>query len=170
MFRVHIFPGVVDLQTLTHDEVSRRRRSQLKYTFWQCWARGTSEGNLIVAYEVRPQTHAAEYSRYSWPCNWYIYPCSTLSKSIFELGTSSRARGILQISVLVICGVGMWEVNVLYIYCLMWNLLGDPHEAGYIYLLPHSSLQAQCSKATTIDTVCVSIEYGWGFLRRLSNY
>ena len=32
---------------------------------------------------------------------------------------------------------------------LVWNLLGSPHESGYIYLLPQSSPLAQCSTATT---------------------
>ncbi len=33
---------------------------------------------------------------------------------------------------------------------LVWNLLGGPHESGYIYLLPQSSPLAQCCTATNV--------------------
>ncbi len=56
---------------------------------------------------------------------------------------------------------------------LVWNLLGGPHESGYmiyIYLLPQSSPLAQCSTATTctIQTRLCSVplwtEDLWGAL------
>ncbi len=53
---------------------------------------------------------------------------------------------------------------------LVWNLLGGPHESGYIYLLPQSSPLARCSTATTctIQTRLCSVpiwtEDLWGAL------
>ncbi len=44
-----------------------------------------------------------------------------------------------------VCNVGVWDISAL----LGWNLLGGPHESGYIYLLPQTSPLAQCSTATT---------------------
>ncbi len=70
--------------------------------------------------------------------------------------------------VVSVCSVGVGEV-----FCsvlLVWNLLGGPHESGYIYLLPQSSPLAQCSTATTftIQTWLCSIplwtEDLWGAL------
>ncbi len=69
-------------------------------------------------------------------------------------------------------GILGWED---YLFCavsclFVWNLLGGPHESGYIYLLPQSSPLAQCSTATTctIQTRLCSVplwtEDLWGAL------
>ncbi len=77
-----------------------------------------------------------------------LYSMALYNNTHSVLPHSSARYDLPCVVVYAVYSVG--EISVL--CCFVWNLLGGPHESGYIYLLRQSSPLAQCSTATTCTT------------------
>ncbi len=101
-------------------------------------------------------------------CTCQVFSCGSGAELLKRLPHSeAKPPDLLCCSVCTmqcVCAGGFCSV------LLVWNLLGGPHESGYIYLLPQSSLLVQCSTATTctIQTWLCSgwqLIYAWNFFK-----